>query len=69
MHSVYNIKVLLEHVNSRTFKGLEFFFQNSRTSQGPYEPCYKNVKSARQSQGHYIRWTAIEMADIHHGIL
>jgi len=24
---------------SRTFKGLEFFFQNSRTSQGPYEPC------------------------------
>jgi len=23
---------------SRTFKGLEFFSPNSRTSQGPYEP-------------------------------
>ena len=36
----------MEHSNSRTFqgltrtfKGLQFFCQNSRTSQGPYEPC------------------------------
>jgi len=28
----------MEHSNSRTFKGLEFFFRNSRTSQAPYEP-------------------------------
>jgi len=36
----------MEHSNSRTFKGLEFFFQNqglSRTSQGPYEP-WKHVE-------------------------
>jgi len=28
----------MEHSNSRTFKGLKFFFQNSRTSQGHYQP-------------------------------
>ena len=28
-----------EHSNSRTFQGPGIFCQNSRTSQGPYEPC------------------------------
>jgi len=31
------------HSNSWTFKGLEFFFQNSRTSQGHYEPWSSTV--------------------------
>jgi len=37
MHSVYNIKVLLEHSNSRTFKGLPRvwnFFPKFKDFQG-----------------------------------
>ena len=49
MHSVYNIKVLLEHSNSRTFKGLEFFFKIQGLSGLLRDPMNRVTKLTNQT--------------------